>query len=224
MNYQISSDQSSPEINRDHADFEVSKALAVAIGWTLATNGSEADGSKHVLLRSGRSWKVFDYRDPEVIWPISARFNCEHRKSGFQQEDRTWQARVGDWRKLEVNWETAKTAELAIAFAVIHSKATLVPNQDRQNQELVYDFELRAPACVLLQAAFGCGSHPDALRLFEPKHWLTSPTPGMRKVSGTPEQWQQAALATQKAWGAQRAEARPTKRYEKSKLQSIPRK
>ena len=67
---------------------------------------------------------------------------------------------------------------------------------------LVYDFELKAPACVLIQAIYGCGSNSAVLNLFESKHWLTSPTPGMRKTAGTEEQWEHAAAITAKRWGS----------------------
>ena len=69
---------------------------------------------------------------------------------------------------------------------------------------MVYDMDLKAPACVLLQAAFGCGASPAALRHFEPKHWITHPTPGMRKIAGTPEQWKKAAAITASTWGDKR--------------------
>jgi hypothetical protein len=71
---------------------------------------------------------------------------------------------------------------------------------------LVYDLELKAPACVLLQAAMGCGAHPAALRHFESRHWLTSPTPGMRAVEGTDDEWARVAAITAKRWGANRAQ------------------
>ena len=70
---------------------------------------------------------------------------------------------------------------------------------------LVYDTDLRAPACVLLQAVFGCGSSPRALRLFDSNHWLTAPTPGMRKMVGTEDEWKQIAALTREKWGDQRA-------------------
>lgn len=68
-------------------------------------------------------------------------------------------------------------------------------------QVMVYDTDLKAPACVLLQAAFGCGASPHALTYFPARHWLTQPTPGMRKIAGTPEQWKQAAALTAATWG-----------------------
>lgn len=69
--------------------------------------------------------------------------------------------------------------------------------------ELIYDLELRAPACVLLQAAFGCKDR-GALRHFDSTHWLTSPTPGMRRMSGTDADWKKVAEITRKRWGNKR--------------------
>jgi hypothetical protein len=70
---------------------------------------------------------------------------------------------------------------------------------------LVYDFNLKAPACVLLQAAMGGDSNSKAFNNFDSRHWLVAPTPGMRKVSGTDEQWKMAAEITAKKWGENRA-------------------
>ena len=56
-------------------DAEISRRLALAIGW------SDSD----ILLRRGdlisvvtdSGWaRYFDYRDPAVIWPIAERFYC----------------------------------------------------------------------------------------------------------------------------------------------------
>jgi hypothetical protein len=55
-------------------DLEISKALALAIGWDkyIVTEGK---------LRVPRcvkqwSWQVFDYRDWNVIGPIAERYDC----------------------------------------------------------------------------------------------------------------------------------------------------
>lgn len=59
---------------------------------------------------------------------------------------------------------------------------------------LVVDLKLRRPACVLLQAAFGCGHNNGFLQMtFEPNDWLLSPTPDMQKIRGTREEWQRLA-------------------------------
>lgn len=76
--------------------------------------------------------------------------------------------------------------------------------RDDGRQVLVYDTDLKAPACVLLQAVYGCGSYPAALRNFDSRHWLITPTKGMRKIAGTPEEWRLAAAITAKTWGDKR--------------------
>lgn len=57
---------------------------------------------------------------------------------------------------------------------------------------LLYDSEVRRPACVLLQVAAKC-DHRRLRRLFPPETWLLAPTPGMKRVCGTLEEWQQLA-------------------------------
>ena len=59
---------------------------------------------------------------------------------------------------------------------------------------LLYDTELRRPACVLLQAAVG-GDTGLVNRLWRSDVWLVAPTPGMRALLATREQWE--ALAEQ---------------------------
>lgn len=59
---------------------------------------------------------------------------------------------------------------------------------------LVVDAKLRQPACVLLQAAYGCGgSNSFVCRTFDTEDWLLAPTANMAKVTGTEEQWRQLA-------------------------------
>lgn len=60
-------------------------------------------------------------------------------------------------------------------------------------QTLVYDIELKAPACALIQAIYGCGSSPKALDNFESRHFITKLTPGMRKITFTAEEWKAAS-------------------------------
>ncbi len=52
--------------------------------------------------------------------------------------------------------------------------------------KLAYDRELKRPACVLLQAALGCG--PYIGNRFHPATWLLTLTPGMRVYEVTEEQ------------------------------------
>lgn len=52
--------------------------------------------------------------------------------------------------------------------------------------DLVYDVVTRRPACVLIQAAYGCPSTP--VHEYETRHWHTHPTDNMYKVKCTMEQ------------------------------------
>jgi hypothetical protein len=54
---------------------------------------------------------------------------------------------------------------------------------------IVYDTDLRRPACVLLQAAMG-GDLTAFRRFFgSSSDWLVAPTPGMKRIRGTAEEW-----------------------------------
>jgi hypothetical protein len=59
--------------------------------------------------------------------------------------------------------------------------------------EMMFDIETKRPACVILQAAFKCGAHPHAIRHFPASSWLTFPTPGMRRIRATDEEWKAIA-------------------------------
>ena len=59
---------------------------------------------------------------------------------------------------------------------------------------LVFDKKLKRPACVLLQAVYGCGHNNGFLQMtFDSNTWLVAPTPDMVRVRGTREQWKRAA-------------------------------
>lgn len=114
-------------------DLEISKALALAIGWTedrLDENGcldpdviieGAAFGQEAGVFvwRDGFMWERFDYRDPAVIWRIAERYNCFPLHQGSSQ-----QRYHGMW----VSWRNgrnipADTAAKAVALAVIGSAA-----------------------------------------------------------------------------------------------------
>lgn len=59
-------------------DLEISKALALAIGWEKSNILPSVIDTEYsqCWLWLGHAWKVFDYRDPAVIWPIAAKFDC----------------------------------------------------------------------------------------------------------------------------------------------------
>jgi hypothetical protein len=63
---------------------------------------------------------------------------------------------------------------------------------------LVYDFDLKRPACPILQAVSDCDNQSPAFHYFDAEDWLITPTPGMRKVAGTDEEWRKAAAITRK--------------------------
>jgi len=54
-------------------DLEISKALALAIGWQRADFMLNTDAL--FVLRNG-AWHLFDYRDWNVIGPIAERYNA----------------------------------------------------------------------------------------------------------------------------------------------------
>jgi hypothetical protein len=95
-------------------DAEISRRLALAIGWE----------NVHVILRPAGAYvivpggeygmrRVFSYRDHAVIWPIAERFNC------FPNQDYSgnWFAWVGCFPQ-----SCADTAAKAVALAVIKAK------------------------------------------------------------------------------------------------------
>jgi hypothetical protein len=53
---------------------------------------------------------------------------------------------------------------------------------------LIFDVKLKRPGCALIQALGGCPSHP-LYDFWDTKDWLLSPTPDMRRVTGTVEEW-----------------------------------
>lgn len=53
---------------------------------------------------------------------------------------------------------------------------------------LLYDPVRKMPGCVLLQALAGCSSS-DLQRLLPDAEWLTAPTPDMRRIFGTEDEW-----------------------------------
>ena len=88
-------------------DLEISKALALAIGWTTVVKRNE-----DVLVEYTPHWRIFDYRDWLVIGPIAEKYKCfpEFYNDG-------WYAWVGSDKGL-----LADTPQKAIALAVIGAK------------------------------------------------------------------------------------------------------
>lgn len=66
--------------------------------------------------------------------------------------------------------------------------------QDEELLVLLADVRLRRPGCVLLQAARGCAEASRFVsETFDSEDWLLAPTPDMRPVGGTREQWKALA-------------------------------
>lgn len=107
-------------------DLEISKTLALAIGWTekdMCVEGaghfSQYAGERHLRINftsdinaiMTRHWqKVFDYRDWAVIGPIAARFECFPQIVGDDSVGKAWRCDEAD---------EADTPQKAIALAVL---------------------------------------------------------------------------------------------------------
>lgn len=61
---------------------------------------------------------------------------------------------------------------------------------------IAYDCDLKRPGCVLMQATMG-GDSSAVSRLFGHESWLLAPTPGMRVIVGTEEEWKMAVKITE---------------------------
>jgi len=98
-------------------DLEISKALALAIGWErkhLFVDG--ADKLLVVLLQRPWELHVFDYRDWSVIGPIAERYGCFPIKSGTGWWSNNWV------NCLEAQQVYTNTPQKAIALAVIEAR------------------------------------------------------------------------------------------------------
>lgn len=98
--------------DNDMTDLEISKALALAIGWKQVLTSVAAD-TCYVKFGLEKTWRVFGYRDPAVIWPIAEQFDCFPYKVSNILEYR-WCS-----EKSEIDAHYADTPEKAVALAVI---------------------------------------------------------------------------------------------------------
>jgi hypothetical protein len=90
-------------------DAEISRRLALAIGWdVLPPEDEDGDEVAVVVDHANQIERYFDYRDPAVIWPIAEVFNCFPMRI-----EGAW----GAWFGVGV-W-TSDTAAKAVALAVI---------------------------------------------------------------------------------------------------------
>lgn len=97
----------------DMTDAQISKALALAIGYRPEhVKGTEKHCAVYRthsrLMNPYEGLYVFDYRDPAVIWPIAERFDCFPRMDQYQQ-----------WFAGKYPYAYADTAAKAAALAVI---------------------------------------------------------------------------------------------------------
>ena len=92
-------------------DLEISKALALAIGWKrVMPEDILGTGVLQCWVYTGAMWREFDYRDPAVIWEIAKRYSFPYlaMRGG-------WCANKG------ISVYFADTPEKAVALAVIGS-------------------------------------------------------------------------------------------------------
>lgn len=98
-------------------DLEISKALALAIGWKIVVLQWDWPNTKQhcaVWVDKTEGWQVFDYHDWNVIGPIAVKYNCFPTRG-------LW----GDWyASLEgcAGNVIKDTPQKAIALAVIGAK------------------------------------------------------------------------------------------------------
>lgn len=104
-------------------DLEISKALALAIGWKdcnidpdviTIRDAYKPEPELHCWDKSQGLWRVFDYRDWAVAGPIAAKYDCFPQKGKGLSGDEYW------WSCTEGLHESyADTPQKAIALAVI---------------------------------------------------------------------------------------------------------
>lgn len=99
------------------SDLEISRALAIAIGWEPEQMRVFDDDMLCVIRRSG-SLREFDYRDWNVIGPIAEKY------SAFPQQYPYTPGRIGMWQAHAIvngvyATKLAYTPQKAIALAVI---------------------------------------------------------------------------------------------------------
>lgn len=101
-------------------DLEISKALALAIGWKpeqMRLPATPRDGMMMELATCyGDYWRVFSYRDWNAIGPIAERYDCFPRRYTIGSK----------WFVLSNKGiaEDADTPQKAIALAVIQGAKT----------------------------------------------------------------------------------------------------
>lgn len=103
-------------------DAEISRRLALAIGWTekdddpyIIQMGTVQNPEIHTYVWHCQEWVLFDYRDPAVIWPIAERFDFFPVQANHYK-GRGWIVLPGTIDDVQ------ETAAKAVALAVIKAK------------------------------------------------------------------------------------------------------
>lgn len=98
----------------DMTDAQISKALALAIGYRPEDVRVPLDSVAEVRRSCsfGVLWMTFDYKSPSVIWAVA-----EHYAMFPQQTDEGWHVTLSDW----LNNRFSDTAAKAVALAVIRA-------------------------------------------------------------------------------------------------------
>lgn len=101
---------------------EVNEALALAIGHPRShvitcydNDSADEDEFRAVYVLLGGEWRLFDYEDPSVIWPIAERFDCFPQRNYAIGKDLLKWAALGKYGLAYCE----KTPQLAVASAVI---------------------------------------------------------------------------------------------------------
>lgn len=106
-------------------DLEISKALALAIGWTEeqlrlthAFGVQVCTDAPVACYTSLPWWRGFDYRDWNVIGPIAEKFDCFPYKNSAHN----WVTTLGGRGRAPWPFVAGDTPQEAIALAVIGAK------------------------------------------------------------------------------------------------------
>lgn len=100
-------------------DAEISRRLALAIGWSESDILLRRGGLISVVTDSGWT-RYFDYRDPAVIWPIAERFDCFPSKTHWDDPARSWSVFFDDsCESGRTEYVEAENAAKAVALAII---------------------------------------------------------------------------------------------------------
>ena len=102
-------------------DYEISRKLALAIGWS-ENDIASFDGHRisvyignHLERAAFGPWRVFDYRNSSVIWPIAEKYGAFPENWGSSWRALCWNASKGMYSFSDEE----PTAAKAVAMAVI---------------------------------------------------------------------------------------------------------